>query len=95
MAKQMVDKADWTTIDPESLSPEQRKAYGEYKAAYAIMKEARSGFERSMQAGVPEGYRMVCGYNFGKLSVAVVVDDTPVKKAKAAVSLVEYLANMR
>lgn len=95
MAKQMVDKADWTTIDPESLSEAQQVAYREYKAAYAIMKEARQGFEARMQAGVPEGCRMVCGYNFGKLSVAVVVDDQPVKRAKAPVSLVDYLANMR
>lgn len=95
MAKQMVDKADWTTIDPASLQEDQRLAYDAYKAKYREAKALKQAFEVAMQEGVPAGYRMVCGYNFGNLSVAVVLDDQPAKATKRPVSLVDYLANMR
>jgi hypothetical protein len=59
------------------------------------MKEARNNFEQSMASAVelPEGKRLVFGYNFGKLSVAVVEDDKPKAKAGAQ-SLSSYLAGM-
>ena len=44
-------------------------------------------------AELPVGKRMVCGYNFGKLSVAIVDDDRkPAKAQPAKQSLADFLA---
>ena len=84
---------EWTTIDPDSLSAEQQAAYCEYKDQYREMKKAREVFETSMQKNVPQGQRIVCGYNFGKLSVAMTADDRkPVAKAKAVGCLADFIA---
>lgn len=84
--------ANWVQIDIETLAAEQRKAYDDYKAAYRLMKDAREVFERSMQEGVPEGSRIVLGYNFGKLSAAIVADDRKPAKAKTSTqSLADFL----
>lgn len=86
-------KADWLEVNVDTLAPNQRHKYDTYKAQYRAMKAAREDFETTMQAGVPEGERMIFGYNFGKLSVAIVPDDRkPAKSAKAPVSLAQYLA---
>lgn len=84
--------AQWQTIDPTSLSGEQITTYADYKEAYREMKTKREAFETSMQAGVSEGSRMILGYNFGKLSAAIVPDDRKPKAAKATTqSLAEFL----
>jgi hypothetical protein len=89
-------KADWLTIDPATLSETQRKMYDTYKTCYKVMKQARADFEQAMQEGVPEGERMICGYNFGKLSVAIVPDERkPVAAAKGVVSLAAFLAQRK
>lgn len=93
MAKHNSD-ANWVTIDPSSLPDQTRAAYENYKTAYRIMKEQREAFEGLMQNGVPEGQRIILGYNFGKLSAAIVADDRKPAKAKAATqSLAEFLAS--
>lgn len=85
--------AVWTTIDPATLQDDQRQAYAEYKDAYKDMKARRETFEQMMQEGVPAGQRMILGYNFGKLSAAIVLDDRKPAKAKATTqSLAEFLA---
>lgn len=85
--------AVWTQIEVGSLSTAQQAAYGEYKRLYAQMKEARGTFQASMAQGVPAGSRMIFGYNFGKLNVAIVADDAKPVKAKASVAtLAEFLA---
>lgn len=89
MAKQQSTLV-WTEIDPASLPEEQSKLYGEYKAAYRVMKDARAAFEASFQAAAPAGKRIVCGYNFGKLSIAL-ADAEPVKP-KASGTLAEWMA---
>jgi len=97
MAKATRSDAVWTVIDADTLADEQRFAYDEYKAKYRLMKEAREHFENHMQSAVelPAGKRLVFGYNFGKLSVAVVDDDRkPTAKANAPQSLSSYLAGM-
>lgn len=92
MTKQVKQDAVWVEIDPETMAPEQTAAYRAYKEAYRAMKAQREGFEASMAQGVPEGKRMIFGYNFGKLSVAVVDDDRAKAKPKAVkMSLAEYL----
>jgi len=81
--------ANWQTIDIETLHPETREMYDAYKAAYVEMKRIRSGFEAhiSDQLALPKGKRVVFGYNFGKLSLAIVDDDAKPKATSTAVSL--------
>lgn len=86
-------KAAWVTVDPATLASRPSELYLQYKACYKAMKQAREMFEQSMQEGVPEGERMICGYNFGKLSVAIVPDERkPVATPKGTVSLAAFLA---
>jgi hypothetical protein len=97
MAKTQRTDAQWITIDVDTLTPHIGRAYEAYKAAYKAMKDARAKFEEDMalEADLPVGKRLVFGYNFGKLSVAVVEDDRkPVAKAGAQ-SLSSYLASMQ
>lgn len=89
MAKQ---EANWVTIDVETLSDVQQMAYDEYKTSYRKMKANREAFEAEMSAGVPAGKRMVFGYNFGKLSVALVDDDRKAKAKATTASLADFLA---
>jgi hypothetical protein len=92
MAKAIKSDAVWVEIDPETLEAQQAQAYAAYKASYRVMKEQRGAFEAAMAQGVPQGKRMIFGYNFGKLSVAVVDDDRATAKPKAQkMSLAEYL----
>lgn len=87
--------AVWTEINPASLPEAVSKAYGEYKEYYREMKAARLRFETSLadMATLPEGKRMVFGYNFGKLSVAIVDDDRkPAKAMPAKQSLADFIA---
>lgn len=87
--------ATWQTIDPDTLPVEIYNAYSAYKAAYADMKAVRVKFEQMMakQVAAPSGKRLVFGYNFGKLSVAL-VDAEPAKAdAKGTLSLSAFLAS--
>lgn len=89
MAKQ---EANWVNIDTDSLSVELKNAYIEYKGQYQAMKKAREQFEGLMGKDIPQGQRMIFGYNFGKLSVAVVEDDRKTAKPKAQTqSLSDFL----
>lgn len=87
--------ATWIEIDPASLDDKAKVTYQAYKDMYRQAKEARAMFEEAMSeaANVPKGMRMVFGYNFGKLSVAIVEDDRKAKKAASSkMSLSEYIA---
>lgn len=89
MAKQ---EANWVNIDVDSLPLDTKDAYAAYKAAYLAMKNARGKFEERMASDIPQGQRMIFGYNFGKLSVAVVEDDRKAAKPKAQTqSLSDFL----
>lgn len=93
MAKQ---EANWVNIDIDTLHDEARNAYDAYKAAYRAMKAAREAFEGVMSEDIPSGQRMIFGYNFGKLSVAVVEDDRKAAKPKAQTqSLSQFLAQAK
>lgn len=85
--------ATWTQIDTNSLPAEIAKRYADYKDFYAVMKNARADFENALAAmlNVPTGKRAVFGYNFGKLSIAIVDDDKPAVKASSAVSLASLI----
>lgn len=85
----------WTNIDVDTLDQVHQDNYAAYKAAYALMKEAKACFENTMneKAGLPKGKRIFFGYNFGKLSLAIGEDDQPKAKAKQGTpSLAEFLA---
>ena len=91
-------KAAWKVVDVDTLPANLRSAYQDYKTAYAYMKEARETFEKSMQAAatLPTHERLVFGYNFGKLSVAIVpAEPAKPKTDRNAMSLAEFLAAKR
>ena len=95
MAKANSD-AQWIEIDPTTLGADIGAAYAMYKDQYKVMKECRLAFETMVSdgAGLPTGKRIVFGYNFGKLSMAVVDDDRkPAKSTPAKQSLADYIAN--
>ncbi len=85
--------ATWTQIDTDSLPTAIAKQYANYKSAYAEMKAERKAFEDALaeKLAVPAGKRAVFGYNFGKLSIAIVDDDKPKAKASSAVSLADLM----
>lgn len=85
--------ATWTQIDTDSLPAAIAKQYARYKEAYTEMKAERKAFEDALASAiaVPTGKRAVLGYNFGKLSVAIVDDDKPTAKASSAVSLASLM----
>jgi hypothetical protein len=91
MAKRTINKdAVWNTINTETLPTSIKDAYAGYKDAYRDMKEAREQFEAIITKAIAPaaGKRVIFGYNFGKLSVAVVDDDKPASKpAAGSVSL--------
>lgn len=89
--------AQWVEIDPATLPDPVTAVYKTYKELYAQAKAARQLFEDTMsrEAKVPDGKRMVFGYNFGKLSVAIVEDDKPKRATPAKRSLAEYMADMQ
>lgn len=94
MAKQ---DANWVEIDAGELEASLKSAYDCYKLAYREMKALREAFERAMAeaAQVPVGKRMVFGYNFGKLSVAIVDDDRKPSSAKPKLSLADFMAQQQ
>jgi hypothetical protein len=86
--------ANWQTIDPETLPTPVAKQYARYKATYKEMKMDRDAFEQAMRdiAPAPAGKRLVFGYNFGKLSVALVDDEVKPSKLAGTLSLSAFLA---
>lgn len=83
----------WKNVDLDTLTAVQREAYEDYKEAQREAAKLRTAFEELMQAGVPTSRRLVFGYRFGKLSVALAEDDRkPPKAASKALSLADYLA---
>ena len=95
MAKAQGD-AVWHELDISTLSPSIQVEYVKYKQMYAEMKAQRVVFEHVLAAAseLPEGKRMVFGYNFGKLSVAIVDDDRKAAKATPAKqSLADFIAS--
>lgn len=94
MAKANRSELTWSEIDPASLPANIQKAYAEYKANYATMKASRVTFEDMLNEAAPTGKRIVCGYNFGKLSVALADDDRkPATSGKGKGSLSDFIAS--
>lgn len=85
--------AEWREIDPATLTGGIADAYRQYKEAYRIAKANKDRFEEAMaaKAGLPSELKLIFGYNFGKLSVAVVPNDRKPKSTAATASLAEWL----
>jgi len=86
------EEANWLNVLEDDLTAEQSQAYADYKTAYKQAKALRQSFEGLMAVGTPAGQRMIFGYNFGKLSIAVVADDKPRKAKPVQQTLAQYLA---
>jgi hypothetical protein len=85
---------EWTQLDPDSLSPDLRKAYDAYRTAAKAAAVLRTEFEARMTVAIDplDGEKLAFGYKFGKLSLAIVPADRP-KRRTAAISLADYLAS--
>src|SRR5438128_1603009 len=98
MAKITKTDAVWTTVDVETLPEALLLKHKNYKAAYSAMKACRKEFEDAISAAIApsSGKRVIFGYNFGKLSVAV-VDAAPDRKPASAgiQSLADWIASQR
>lgn len=91
----MTTTLTWQNIEcPAELAGE----YAQMKVIYRQYKEAKEAFERAMNShardnGLPESLELKFGYNFGKLSAAVVERSAPKAKASGKVaSLASFLA---
>jgi len=88
--------AVWHEVDPATLQPAAAAAYKAYKDQYAKAKELKAKFEQVMSdaAELPASHRLIFGYNFGKLSVAIVdaVAATVSKKAVDFATLIKKAA---
>ena len=86
-------KADWVNIDPTSLPPHLREALKSYQDAYAQASTQRRVYERLMTEAVDpiEGEKVIFGYSYGKLSMAIVVDK-PKTSGRNAIDLAAFKA---
>jgi len=93
-----MSEAQWVDVDISTLSQDEAKAYEAYKVAQRAAAKLREEFETTMAQGydIPQGMRLAFGYRFGKLSVALVLDDRKPSKAKQPkLSLADYLARQQ
>ena len=93
MAK--TNDAVWIDVDLDTLSGDMRAAYEAYKVAQRAAAELRTQFEALVNKGteLPQGQKLVFGYRFGKLSAAVVADDSkPKATSPAKQSLADFIA---
>ena len=83
---------EWTQLDPSTLSPDLRKAYDAYKEAARHAESLRKTFEASMTTAIDplDSEKVIFGYRFGKLSLAIAPADKP-RKPSAAVSLADFI----
>ena len=83
---------EWTQLDPSTLSPDLRAKYDAYKEAAKAANTLREAFERAMTVAIDplDNEKVVFGYRFGKLSLAIAPADKP-RKPSAAVSLAEFI----
>lgn len=87
--------ANWKQIDPDTLPEGLQALYADYVAKRRAAGAAKALFEQTMNADsdmAGTGKRLVFGYNFGKLSAAIVDDDRKApKSAQPKLSLAEFM----
>lgn len=76
---------EWANLDVDTLPKEAQSAYATYKAAAKIAAEQRTAFETIVTDLVDPkaGEKLIFGYRFGKLSVAIVPADKPKSRTNA------------
>jgi hypothetical protein len=86
------EKLDWQSLDVETLSPDLRAGYFEYRKAQDAANKLRLAFEEGMNAKVelPAHLVLAFGYKFGKISVAIAPAERP-RARKTAMSLAELI----
>ena len=91
------DKPDWANVDPNTLPATILASYNEYREAAKFAAQARTLFETAFSSAVKpaKGQRVIFGYRFGKLSIAIVTDDKPATTHKGEQSLSDWLASRR
>lgn len=94
MAKVARTDATWIEIDPTTLPDGVQAQYDHYKTIYRQARQAREAFEARLAgaSGLGEGKRMIFGYNYGKLSIAIVDDDRKPAKANPKLTLAQFIA---
>lgn len=75
----------WTQIDTETLNATATAALAKLRAANEAARAAREQFEAIITDLIDpaDGERVIFGYRFGKLSLAIVPADKPKAKANA------------
>jgi hypothetical protein len=79
---------DWSEVDMDTLPESAAEAYDAYKAARKAAAEAKAEFELAFTKAarkakkLPDSKKLLFGYNFGKLSIAVT--DNVEEPAKAS-----------
>lgn len=92
------DNLTWRNVDPTDIPPAALALYTEYKALQRQAAAARDKFEAefSLSLGITPDHaqRIVFGYKFGKLSIAVAPNDKPKPKPRSAqaATLADFLA---
>lgn len=83
--KQEKAELDWLEVDPDTLHADVAEAFAVYKEAYKTAKGFRDIFEAlaTEKAELPATHRMVFGYGFGKLSIAIDLAKVKGKSKKA------------
>ena len=94
------DNLTWRNVDTDELSPDLLDRYEVYKSLQRQAAQAREAFEAEFTASVglmpTSPQRLVFGYKFGKLSIAVALNDKPKPMPKRQAStLADFLASAR
>lgn len=86
MATTSKSEASWTEVNSNTLPDAIRTLYADYVDQQEEANKARKSFEDKFIGlfNIPKGKRVLVGYRFGKLSVAV-VEDT--RKSSSALDL--------
>ena len=91
-----LDKSDWQTLDIADLSKSAAGKYDTLLDAFAAVKAAKAAFEGQLNSEANlDREKLVFGYRFGKLSVAIVPDTDRPSKPSSGVSLKTLLASRR
>lgn len=87
---------EWTALDLDTLSPELRALHADMREAMAVASAKRKAFEAAMILAIDplDNEKLIFGYRFGKLSVAI-VPATPAKRTASAASLADFMARSR
>lgn len=83
---------EWTQLDPATLSPDLRAKYDAYRDAAKAANTLRQVFEAMMTNAIDplDTEKVIFGYRFGKLSLAIAPADKP-RKPSAAISLADFI----